>query len=105
MSLRSLFAGLAFLWFVYLATSWMAPDTFMVAAPDVDVGDVYREVLGGSELGLAVTSAVRAVSIGFAVLSLAAIEWGALFAAYRESEARRRAAEEPAAEEPTTPAS
>ena len=90
MSLRSLFAALAAVWFLYLAGSYMAPDTFMTPDPTVQVGQAYREVLSGSELGLAVTSAVRAIAVGLALLSAAAFEWGALVAAYRASEARRR---------------
>lgn len=90
MSLRSLFAALATVWFLYLAGAYMAPDTFMSPDPTMEVGQTYREVLGGSELGLAMTSAVRSIAVGLALMSAAAFEWGALLSAFRASEARRR---------------
>jgi len=94
MSLRSLFAALAAVWFLYLAVAYMAPGTLMTPDPTMEVGQSYREVLSGSELGLAMTSAVRAIAVGLALLSAAAFEWGALVSAYRASEARRRAENE-----------
>ena len=69
----------------------MAPDTFIAPDPTVQVGETYREVLSGSELGLAMTSVVRAIAVGLAALSAAAFEWGSLMSAYRASEPRRRA--------------
>lgn len=95
MSLRSLFAGLACAWFVYLAVSYMAPGTFLAADPTIEVGQTYREVLSGTELGLAVTSAVRALAAGLALLSAAAFEWVPLLDAYRAAEARRAAENDP----------
>jgi hypothetical protein len=96
MSLRSLFAALATVWFIYLATTYMAPGTFLSPDPTMEVGQAYREVLAGSDLGLTMTSVVRAFAVGFALFSAAAFEWGALLSAYRASEARRRDNEAPA---------
>lgn len=96
MSLRSLFATLATVWFIYLAVAYMAPGTFMSPDPTMEVGQAYREVLAGSDLGLTITSAVRAIAVGLALFSAAAFEWGALYSAYRASEARRRNSEAPA---------
>lgn len=96
MSLRSLFAALATVWFIYLAAAYMAPGTFMSPDPTIEVGQAYREVLAGSDLGLTMTSVVRAIAVGLASFSAAAIEWGALLSAYRASLARRRDDEAPA---------
>lgn len=90
MSLRSLFSALATVWFIYLAVGYMAPGTFMTPDPTIQIGQAYREVVTGSELGLTMTSAVRAIAVGLALFSAAAFEWGALFSAYRAFEARRR---------------
>jgi hypothetical protein len=95
MSLRSLFAVLAVCWFLFLAAFYMAPGTAMTFDPTAQDGR-YREVLRGTELGLAMTSAVRVIAAGLALVSAAAFEWGPFVAAYRASEARRRTENEAA---------
>ncbi|HEX5826260.1 MAG TPA: hypothetical protein VFY23_01970 [Candidatus Limnocylindrales bacterium] len=88
MTARTIAALAAAAFFAYLALFYVAPGTELVAVP-VEVGEAYREELQFTELGLVVTSAVRTLSVGLAILSLAVVEWGAIVAAYRASEARR----------------
>jgi hypothetical protein len=78
MTARTVFALAACAAFTVAAFAYLAPGAQMQPDPSIPIGGTYREILVGSDVGLAVTSAVRTLSGGLAVLSLAAVEWSGL---------------------------
>ena len=91
MTARTVFAIAASCIFGILAFWYSTPGVSLVEVSDYDTGAISRE-LAGPETELAITHAVRTVSIPLGVLSLALVEWSAVAAAYRRGEAQRSAA-------------
>ena len=74
--MRSILAGAAAAWFIWLAQTFVPP--FGVYLNDGQVGG-----LDGDAGAVAVTYAVRMLSVGLAIIALAVAEWGRLIEAFR----------------------
>lgn len=84
MTARSLFAALAAAYFLFIALTFIAPGASQGEAYAED-GTTSWEV-DGDTAAVAITSAVRTVAVGFVLVALALVEWGAIVEKLREDE-------------------
>ena len=69
--MRTILAGAAAAWFIWLAATFEAPGVYL--------NDGQAGGLDGDPGALAVTYAVRMLSVGLALVSLALVNWGYLY--------------------------